>query len=55
MVEDLESRPYEERLGELGMCSLEKRKTKGDMIAEFKYVKGNHVEEGANVHCSFRD
>ena len=49
MVEGLESRPYEERLRELGMSSLEKRKARGDRIAVFNYVKGNHVEEGANL------
>ena len=49
MVEGLESRPYEERLRELGVCSLEKMRARGDMIAVFNYVKGNHVEEGANL------
>ena len=39
MVEGLDSRPYEVRLRELGMCNLEKRRAKGDMIAVFKLRK----------------
>ena len=49
MVEGLASMTYGERLRELGMCSLQQRRTRGDMIAVFNYVKGNHVEEGANL------
>ena len=31
------------------MCSLQQRRARGDMIAVFNYVKGNHVEEGTNL------
>ena len=47
MVEDLESMLYKERLRELSMCSLEKRRAMDYMIAVFNYIKGRHVEEGA--------
>ena len=40
---------YGERLRELGMCSLQQRRARGDRIAVLNYVKGNHVEEGANL------
>ena len=49
MVEGLRSMTYEERLRELSMCSLEKRRSRGDMITVFYYIKGSHVEEGANL------
>ena len=49
MVEGLASMTSGERLRELGMCSLQQRRARGNMIAEFNYVKGNHVEEGANL------
>ena len=45
----MESMTYGKRLRKLDMCSLEQRRARGDMIVVFNYVKGNHVEEGANL------
>ena len=46
MVEGLACMTYGERLRELGMCSLQQRRARGDRIAVLNYVKGDHVEEG---------
>jgi len=49
MIRSLEHLSYEERLGDLGLFTIEKRRLRGNLINAYKYPQAGTKEDGARL------
>ena len=49
VIKGLGSLPYKDRLGELDLFSLEKRRLRGDLITMYQYLRGSYKEDGDSL------
>jgi len=52
MIHGIEYLSYEDKLRELGIFSLEKRRLQGDLIAAFQYLNGSYRKGGGRLFRS---